>query len=206
MNVTARPRTLARDVRAGMGAVRLQGSVQTVRRLGGLTFVVVRDRSGTIQVVAPGPTDLPLETVVEVAGQARSDDRAPGGVEVAAGRITVLGRPAVPLPFDISKPALHASLDTLLDHRARSLRHPQVRSVFQIASALVNGFRQHFISLGFTEIHTSKLVGAATEGGANLFEVDCGDRPAFLAQPAALQTDLRGRVRTCLRGRAGVPQ
>jgi len=186
MSAAAGPRTLARDVRAGAGTVRLQGSVQAVRRLGGLTFVILRDRSGTIQVVASGAADLPMEAVVEVIGNARRDERAPGGVEVAAEEITVLGRPAIPLPFDISKPALHASLETLLDHRAFSLRHPQVRSVFHIASALTSGFRQQLAALGFTEIHTSKLVGAATEGGANLFRVEYGEQPAFLAQSPQL--------------------
>jgi len=186
LSVALAPRTLARGVRAGAGMVRLQGSVHAVRRLGGLAFVVLRDRSGTIQVVAGGKDDLPLEAVVEITGRARQDERAPGGVEVVADEIHMLAQPAAPLPFDISKPALAASPETVLEHRALSLRHPHVRAVFRIASALAGGFRGHLAAGGFTEIHTSKLVAAATEGGANLFRVDYGGRPAFLAQSPQL--------------------
>ncbi|MGH2374580.1 MAG: aspartate--tRNA(Asn) ligase, partial [bacterium] len=186
MSVTTVRRTLARDVRAAAGSVRLQGSVHAVRRLGGMTFFILRDRSGTVQVVTHGKDDLPLEAVVEVFGRAQRDERAPGGVEVAAEEITVLARPVAALPFDISKPALAASLETVLDHRPVSLRHPSVRGVFRIAAALVAGFRRHLETQGFIEIHTSKLVAAATEGGANLFRVDYRGRPAFLAQSPQL--------------------
>ena len=185
MAVTTLPRTLVREVRPGED-VRLQGAVQTVRALGGLVFIVLRDRSGMIQVVAEGEVDLPREAVVEVVGRSRADERAPGGVEVQATGITVLARPAVRLPFDISKPVLHASLETVLDHRALSLRHPRVAAVFRIAAALAGGFREHLTAEGFTEIHTSKLVATATEGGAGLFSVEYPGRPAYLAQSPQL--------------------
>ncbi len=185
MTVAVLPRTLAREVRAGE-EVRLVGAVHTVRSLGGMSFLVLRDRSGMIQVVARGGVDLPREAVVEVTGTARADARAPGGVEVAASQVTVISRPAKRLPFDISKPVLHAALETTLDHRALSLRHPRVAAVFQIASALTGGFRGHLAAEGFVEIHTSKLVGTATEGGAGLFRVEYPDRPAYLAQSPQL--------------------
>lgn len=186
MSVAVAPRTLARDVQATQEKVRLQGSVHTVRLLGGVTFIILRDRSGMIQVVAPGRVDLPREAVVEVSGTARADQRAPGGVEVTAEGIAILARPAARLPFDISKPVLHASLETLLDHRALSLRHPTIAAVFHIASALADGFRRHLAGEGFTEVHTSKLVATATEGGAGLFRVEYPGRPAYLAQSPQL--------------------
>ncbi|MGH2403399.1 MAG: aspartate--tRNA(Asn) ligase [bacterium] len=186
MSVATIPRTLARDVNGGAGPVRLQGSVHAIRAMGGMTFLILRDRSGTVQVVTHGKGDLPLEAVVEVSGRVHRDDRAPGGVEVVADVITALGRPVGPLPFDISKPTLAVSLETALDHRPLSLRHPHTRAVFRIAAALVAGFSRYLTSQGFTEIHTSKLVAAATEGGANLFRVDYGERPAYLAQSPQL--------------------
>lgn len=184
--VEAPPRTLARAIRPGEGTVRLQGAVHAVRALGGLTFVVLRDRSGFIQVVVPGEVDLPREAVIEVVGRGREEPRAPGGVEVAADRITILGRPAERLPIDISKPSLHATLETVLDHRPLSLRHPKVAAAFRIAAALTEGFRQYLTTEGFTEIHTSKLVASATEGGAGLFRVEYPGRPAYLAQSPQL--------------------
>lgn len=185
MSVAVVPRTLARDVRAGE-EVRLQGAVHTVRALGGVIFLILRDRSGMMQVVAPGRLDLPREAIVEVTGSARADHRAPGGVEVAASQVNVISRPSGPLPFDISKPVLHAALETLLDHRALSLRHPRIAAVFQVVSALTGGFRRYLAGEGFVEIHTSKLVGTATEGGAGLFRVEYPDRPAYLAQSPQL--------------------
>ncbi len=184
--VSALPRTLAAEVRPQQGEIRLAGSVHTVRTLGGVAFLILRDRSGTIQVVAPGALDLPREAIVEITGTARGDPRAPGGVEVAATGITVLSQPAGPLPLDVSKPVLHAALETALDHRALSLRHPRSAAIFRIASALTGGFRRALAAEGFTEIHTSKLVGSATEGGAGLFRVEYPDRPAYLAQSPQL--------------------
>lgn len=180
-----RPRTLTGEVRPG-APVRLLGHLHLVRRLGGVTFLVVRDRSGTVQVVAPGRVDLPRESVLEVLGRGRADPRAPGGVEVQAERIAVLARPAGRPAFDISKPVLRATLETQLDHRALSLRHPRVAATFRIAAALVRGFRQALEAEGFLEIHTSKLVGTATEGGAHLFPVVYGERRAYLAQSPQL--------------------
>jgi nondiscriminating aspartyl-tRNA synthetase len=184
--VSVLPRTLAAAVRPEQGEIRLAGAVHTIRTLGGVAFLILRDRSGTIQVVAPGGLDVPREAVVEITGTARSDARAPGGVEVAATRVTVISRPAGRLPFDISKPVLHAALETALDHRALSLRHPRAAAIFRVASALTGGFRRSLAGEGFTEIHTSKLVGTATEGGAGLFRVDYPDRPAYLAQSPQL--------------------
>ncbi len=179
------PRTLAREVRPGVD-VRLWGAVHAVRALGRLVFIVLRDRSGMIQVVTAGGVELPREAVIEVVGRSRADERAPGGVEVQATMVTVLARPAVRLPIDISKPILHASLATVLDHRALSLRHPRVAAVFRVAAALAGGFRDHLTTEGFTEIHTSKLVATATEGGAGLFRVEYPGRPAYLAQSPQL--------------------
>ncbi|HEV8338353.1 MAG TPA: aspartate--tRNA(Asn) ligase [bacterium] len=184
--LSAQPRTLAAAVRPEQPEVHLAGSVHTVRTLGGVAFLILRDRSGMIQVVAPGDLDVPREAVVEITGTARSEGRAPGGVEVAATEITVISRPAGRLPFDVSKPVLHAELDTALDHRALSLRHPRTGAIFRVASALTGGFRRALADEGFMEIHTSKLVGSATEGGAGLFRVDYPDRAAYLAQSPQL--------------------
>ncbi|MGH2453264.1 MAG: aspartate--tRNA(Asn) ligase [bacterium] len=184
--VSVPPRTLAGEVRPEQGEVRLQGAVHAVRSLGGVTFLILRDRSGMIQIVAPGGLDLAREAIVDVTGTARADQRAPGGVEVAASEVTILSRPEGQLPLDISKPRLHASLETTLDHRALSLRHPRVAAVFQITSALTSGFRRRLTGEGYIEIHTSKLVGTATEGGAGLFRVDYPERSAYLAQSPQL--------------------
>ncbi|AXB44693.1 aspartate--tRNA(Asn) ligase [Amycolatopsis albispora] len=168
-------------------AVRIGGWVHRERRLKSVTFLVVRDRSGLAQVVLPPEhTRLPEETVVEVRGLVTASPQAPGGVELTEPEITVLSEPAAAPPFDLHRPTLTASLPTILDHAPVALRHPRLRARFEVAAASVAGFRSVLDRAGFTEIHTPKLVGAATESGANVFAVDYFGRPAYLAQSPQL--------------------
>ncbi len=96
--------------------------------------------------------------------------------------ITPLSGPAAPPPFDLYRPAVAASLPTILDHAPTTLRHPVLKAGFEIAAASVAGFRDAMDSLGFTEVHTPKIVESATESGANVFGIDYFGRPAYLAQ------------------------
>lgn len=75
-----------------------------------------------------------------------------------------------------------ATLPTMLDHAALSLRHPSRRDAFRISAAAVSGFRSTLDEAGFVEVHTPKIVGSATESGATVFPVDYFGRPAYLAQ------------------------
>ncbi len=169
----------------------LYGWVARVRRLGGLTFLVLRDRSGTAQVVLDGDGPLagpvpPAEAIVCVHGLSRPEARAPGGVEVLAERLDVLARPERPPSLPLYREQLEASLDTVLDQRTLSLRHPRERAAFSVQAALLRGLRRHLDGCDFTEVHTPKLTGAATEGGADVFAVDYFGRRAYLAQSPQL--------------------
>jgi nondiscriminating aspartyl-tRNA synthetase len=144
----------------------------------------VRDGRGIAQVVVEdGSADaLAPETVICVLGNAVLAAAAPGGVEVQDPVISVLSTPAAAPPFELRRPSLAASLPTMLDHAAVALRHPARREVFRIAAASVAGFRRALDAMGFTEIHTPKVVASATEGGANVFALDWFGRRAYLAQ------------------------
>ena len=181
-------RTLSSELparRAGE-TVTLAGWVHRVRNFGGLRFLILRDRAGLAQVVIPRTLDIGdvnCEHVVSVDGTVRAEPRAPGGVEVAATSLTPISRAETP-PIEIFKPveAEANRLDTLLDHRAVSLRVPEVLDVFRVQAEIVRAFRSHLNSLSFTEIFTPKLVLAGAEGGSALFEVNYYDRKAYLAQ------------------------
>ncbi|MFB9909688.1 aspartate--tRNA(Asn) ligase [Allokutzneria oryzae] len=178
-------RSLAADLPARAGEhVRIAGWVHRLRQLKSVTFVVVRDRSGLAQVVLPGAeTALPTEeSVVEVAGLVSANPRAPGGAEIVRPVITPLGEPARRPVFDLYRPTVAASLPTVLDNAPLALRHPRLRARFEVASAGVAGFRSTLDELGFTETHTPKIVGSATESGANVFGIDYFGRRAYLAQ------------------------
>jgi nondiscriminating aspartyl-tRNA synthetase len=163
--------------------VEIAGWVHRRRQLKSVSFLVVRDRTGLAQVVAPHSAELPgEESVVRVAGLATANPQAPGGVELTGPRITVLAEPAQPPPFELFRPEVNAGLPAVLDHAPVALRHPGLRLPFEISAAGVAGFRTTLDRLGFTEIHTPKIVGSATESGADVFGVDYFGRRAYLAQ------------------------
>ncbi|WP_369374518.1 aspartate--tRNA(Asn) ligase [Promicromonospora sp. Populi] len=181
-------RTLARDLSAVPpgSVVRLQGWVHRRRELATVTFLVLRDRTGLAQVVVrPSGTPSqvpPEETVVEVTGTVSANPQAPGGVEVTEPVITPLTDAAETPPVELWRPALNAALPTMLDHAAIAWRHPAQKARWEIAAASLRGFRGTLDAAGFTEVCTPKLVGTATESGANVFVVDYFGRPAYLAQ------------------------
>ena len=137
-------------------------------------------------MVLAGAAPPALEAVVRVAGATAAEPRAPGGVELHAAECEVIAAPSSPPPFALHRPGIPAALETVLEHRGASLQHPGERAVFAIQAALTRGFRRHLDALGFTEIHTPKIVGTATEGRAEVFAVDYSGRRAYLAQSPQL--------------------
>ncbi len=178
-------RVLSADLPAHVGErVTIAGWLHRRRELKSVTFLILRDRSGLAQVVLPAGAVVPFgeETVLQIEGLVTSNAQAPGGAELTEPAITQLSGPAEPPPFDLYRPVLAASLPTILDHAPTTLRHPVLRSGFEVAAASVAGFRAALDGLGFTEVHTPKTVGSATESGANVFGLDYFGRPAYLAQ------------------------
>ncbi|HEX8681126.1 MAG TPA: aspartate--tRNA(Asn) ligase [Ardenticatenaceae bacterium] len=170
--------------------VLVAGWLHAVRRLGGITFLVIRDGWGTAQVVVEDEAALePLETagalpesVVEVMGMARAQPQAPGGIEIGEPRIRVVTPVTETPPVTLSKREIKAALPTLLDHAVVANRHPTRRAIFRLAAGAMAGFRATLAARGFTEVQTPKIVASATESGANVFQLDYFGTPAFLAQ------------------------
>jgi nondiscriminating aspartyl-tRNA synthetase len=170
--------------------VRVAGWLHSQRRLGGVTFVVIRDGSGLIQAVAEGEDALTpvtlssagLESIVEVEGTATPAPQAPGGIELREPAITVLVPVHAVPPVPLHKREIKANLVTQLDHAVVVNRHPTRRAMLRLSAGLMAGFRASLSARGFTEIQTPHIVAAATESGANVFQLDYFGRPAFLSQ------------------------
>ena len=170
--------------------VRVAGWLHSLRRLGGVNFLVVRDGWGIVQVVTESEAELgPLqdgvlgvESIVVVEGVVVSEAQAPGGVELHQPRIEVITPVTEVPPVPLNKRKITASIGTLLDHAVVTNRHPARRAVLRLGAGVMAGFRSTLIERGFTEIQTPKIVAAATESGANVFKLDYFGRPAFLAQ------------------------
>ncbi|MBN2304555.1 MAG: aspartate--tRNA(Asn) ligase [Anaerolineae bacterium] len=168
--------------------VRLAGWLHHLRRLSNVSFLVLRDRQGLVQVVIEDPALADHlekqyhESVLAIEGIVVAEPQAPGGVELHQPVIDVLAPAHEPPPFDLFRPAIQAQLPTLLDHAPVALRHPRQRALFELASASMRGFRAALRALDFTEIQTPKIVSSVTESGANVFAVDYFGRTAYLAQ------------------------
>lgn len=182
-------RVLASKLRDHVGSdVVMAGWLHRRRQHKNMTFVILRDRDGLTQALTRDPEvmaqlgDLPEETVIEVSGTVTANEQAPGGIELTGITVTPLSDPAAVPPIEIYKPNVAVTLPVLLDHAPVALRHARLRAPFAVASASVDGFRGSLRERGFTEIFTPKIVGSATESGANVFAIDYFDRKAFLAQ------------------------
>jgi nondiscriminating aspartyl-tRNA synthetase len=116
-----------------------------------------------------------------VTGVVEASAQAPAGGELRVSDIELLSQAETP-PFDLFRPELGAALPTMLDHAALSLRHHRRAGAIKVAAASMTGFRSTLDSLGFMEIRTPKIVGTATESGANVFPIEYFGRRAYLAQ------------------------
>ena len=179
-------RTLAKEARQKAGCrIRLCGWVHRLRDLGNLTFLLLRDRSGLIQVVLEGKDhpELRLETVVTVEGKVVANDKAPGKVEIQEAKVEVISEVEYDhLPLAVNAKEIKEGLDTILNHRVLSLRSPLVHGIFLVQQEIIRAFRDFFRARGFTEIQTPKIVAEGAEGGAEMFPVKYFKKRAYLAQ------------------------
>ena len=186
-------RILSREVAVHIGkSVELEGWLHKKRKLGGLNFIVLRDRGGVVQILVQSDQQmeklrgLQVGTVLKVTGQAVADDRAPGGAEIHEPVLDVLVPVTDEPPIEIDKPLDHKpeNLETLLDNRVIGLRNLQEQAIFKVQVETKEAIRQYFRGHDFTEINTPKLLPGATEGGAEVFKLDYFGKEATLAQSA----------------------
>ena len=174
--------------------VRVAGWLHSLRRLGSINFLILRDGWGLLQIVAEDEGDLAplisthsgLESVIAIEGLAVSSSQAPGGIELHAPRIEVISAVTETPPLVLSKRQLKATLATQLDHAVVANRHPTRRAIFRLGAVAMEAFRGCLLAQGFTEIQSPKIVAAATESGANVFALDYFGRPAYLSQSPQL--------------------
>jgi len=180
---------LIADLNSHVGeSVRLRGWVNAVRDQKSVQFVILRDETGMAQLVLGRPdppaalneeiSRLAPESAVTVTGQVVADERVKlGGVEVQIEDLHVdsPAEPELPITPD-------SSLDKRIDWRYLDQRRPDRRLIFDVQTTVERAMREHWRRQGFVEIHTPKLMGSASESGAELFKVDYFDRTAYLAQ------------------------
>jgi nondiscriminating aspartyl-tRNA synthetase len=173
--------------------VTVHGMIQRIRRLGWGAFIVIRRHDGLLQCVVgrdgneeliDGLTEEQSVRITGMVKKAKIKDKSinPNSVEIQVDGIEVIANPAEHPQVDISKKILDLHIDTNLDLRPLSLRHPVERARLKVSEAFAHGFAAFLRDQGFTEIRTPKIGVAGAEGGANIFKLDYFGRPAFLAQ------------------------
>jgi aspartyl-tRNA synthetase len=173
----------------------IMGWNHSIRKLGKLVFIILRDREGTIQIVAPKQKvseevfatakSLGKEDVIAIKGKVVANEKAPAGFEVIPIEIKILNKADTPLPLDPSE-KVSADIDTRLDKRFLDLRRPKIQSLFKLRSEVLKSIRNTFHDNGFIDVDTPKLVASATEGGTELFPISYFDKEAFLGQSPQL--------------------
>lgn len=162
------------------------------RLLGGLNFLLIRDRTGLVQVLVEDEKELKklhglqLGSVLTVDGDIVKDERAPGGAEIHDPQLSIITPVKDVMPIEIDKPISHKPehLDSLFEHRVISLRNTTEQQIFIIQAEVENIIRQFLLSKDFVPFHSPKILAEATEGGAETFKLDYFGREATLAQSA----------------------
>lgn len=170
----------------------LKGFIDNLRDLQYVQFLVLRDRTGKVQVTIEKNEEnkelnsivssLTLESTVTVEGTLLESPKVKlNGMEVIPTNIIVTSKSEneIPINFKDNKSSL---LDTRLDYRFLDLRNEKNVMMFKIQSCFVEGMREYLYKNEFTEIHTPKLIGAASESGSDVFEVKYFNDKAYLAQ------------------------
>ncbi|WP_100181918.1 aspartate--tRNA(Asn) ligase [Candidatus Nitrosotenuis aquarius] len=164
------------------------GWVEDLRKLGKMSFLTVRDVTGLAQVIVKDialPEDLTRQTVVMIQGIVQATKARDFAYEIKAEAIDILTRAVHPLPIDpIGR--LESNIDNRLNARALDLRNQRVAAIFKIRSAVLASLRKTFLEKKFIEITTPKIIGSASEGGANLFSLEYFGKKAYLAQSPQL--------------------
>ena len=178
-------RTLIKELEEEKESI-IKGHITKIRDTKYMFFIILEDRSGSIQVSIEKENNEEMckklegvlsGTIMEATGVMKlSEYVKQGGKEFIPTDINILSKAeASPLEAD-------ANLDTRLDYRWIDLRSTKNQLMLNIQSTMVEGMREYLINSDFTEIHTPKLIGAASESGSEVFEVNYFDRKAYLAQ------------------------
>jgi len=179
--------------------IKVCGWINSRRDHGKLIFINLRDRSGILQVVfrladsnqqlATISQKLRPEWVVCIEGEvkerpkgAENPEVETGKIEIIAEKLEILAMVKKEMPLDLSKKELKMKLSTLLKERVLTLRHEKSRAIFRVFETVLGAYRKVMKKLDFVEIKTPKIIGTASEGGANFFTFDYFGKKAFLAQ------------------------
>ena len=166
------------------------GWVEDLRKLGKMTFLTVRDVTGLAQVIVKEDSSKEVEgitrqSVIRIEGKIQETKARDFECEVKAEKIDILSNAVHPLPIDpIGR--LESNIDNRLNARALDMRNQKTASIFKLRHHVLASIRKTLSGKKFIEITTPKIIGSASEGGANLFSLEYFGKKAYLAQSPQL--------------------
>ncbi|MHA2357618.1 MAG: aspartate--tRNA(Asn) ligase [Candidatus Heimdallarchaeaceae archaeon] len=175
--------------RSDLKKVTIAGWIHQVRDLGGLRFIQLQDRSGIVQVVLPKKKvapeifslDLQEGDIIFVTGEVIENKNAPEGKEVLPSELEIINKRVQEYPIAITD-KIETNPDKRYDYRYLDLRNRKIAQIFEIESTVAYAIQEYFRKNNFLQFFSAKIVGSATESGANVFEIGYFDKKAFLAQ------------------------
>ena len=173
------------------GTLTIAGWVKRTRVLSNISFVVVRDVTGEVQVTVKDDAlreianELNREDVIKVSGEIVESKVANTGVELVPDAIEIINKARQPLPFDLFG-RVESELDTRLNYRFMDFRTQKTSAIFKIQSELLLAFRTFLGERGYLEFQPPCVIASASEGGADLFMLPYFEKQAYLAQSPQL--------------------
>ena len=168
----------------------LGGWIEDLRKLGKMSFITLRDVSGISQIIVKGELndnlgEINRQSVASIRGIVQETKARDFDFEIKAETIEILGKAIHPLPVDpIGR--VESNIDTRLNHRALDMRNQKTASIFKLRHYVLQSLRKTLSEKKFLEITTPKIIGSASEGGADLFSLEYFGRTAYLAQSPQL--------------------
>ena len=178
--------------------VSVAGWVHEVRETARITFLILRDSTGTAQVIGKKgevsdevmrSMSLPKESVVLVKGTVKANRESKRGFEIVPSKVTDLNPLTAKIPFEVTG-KVPADIDVRLNNRHIDLRRRETSAIFGIESTMLNAFTSRLSSQGFRQIRTPAIIAEASEGGSDLFSVKYFEKQAYLAQSPQLYKQL----------------
>lgn len=177
--------------------VRVAGWINSIRKLGGLTFVTLRDETGIVQIITEDADmfkGITRESTVTITGtvKLRTEDMInpnmkTGKIEILASSVEVLGECASILPFEINRSREEASEETRLKYRYLDLRNPKVHDNMVFRFKVIDYIRSLMKSMDFTEISTPIITTSSPEGARDFIIPSRKYKGKFYALPQAPQ-------------------
>jgi len=174
--------------------IRIAGWIEDIRNLGGIAFIILRDRAGRMQITAikkQNPelfkeiVSLTRESVISAYGICQQNSKVMNGWELLLEEMEVLAKAETPLPMGVID-KVNVDFDTRLDNRIIDLRRDEVKAIFMIRHSFIHYASDFLRKKGFVEVHTPKISASSSEGGTEVFKIDYFGRDAFLVQSPQL--------------------